>query len=94
MPICSVSSWDWFGQRQAVSPDPAWQGLSVSELRQGQGLSTRAAGGRDPLGLVMAELFLVLFVCGCGEKGEESLGKKGDSPCQHLWRKARSSFSN
>lgn len=25
---------------------------------------SRAAGGRDPLGLVMAELFLVLFVWG------------------------------
>lgn len=32
------------------------------------------------MGLVMAELFLVLFVCGCGEKGEESPGKKGTLP--------------
>lgn len=32
------------------------------------------------MGLVMAELFLVLFVWGCGEKDKELLGKKGYPP--------------
>lgn len=74
-----------------VSPDPALQGLSNSEMKQGQGLSTRAAGGRDPLGLVMAELFLVLFVWGCGERDKELLGKKGYPPRSSIcWAMARS----
>lgn len=33
---------------------------------------------------MMAELFLVLFVWGCGEKDKELLGKKGYPPCSSI----------
>ena len=36
------------------------------------------------MGLVMAELFLVLFVWGCGERDKELLGKKGYPPCSSI----------
>jgi hypothetical protein len=38
--------------------------------------STRAAGGSDPLGLVMAELFLVLFVWGYEEREDSIRGRR------------------
>lgn len=43
------------------------------------------------MGLVMAELFLVLFVWGCGKRDNELLGKKGYPPHSSIyWAIAKS----
>lgn len=52
-------------------------GVREGRKQGAEGLSTRAAGGSVPLGLVTAALFLVLFVWGCGER-ERRLEGQGE----------------